>query len=115
NFAMGMLSALGYKLFVGTLRWDDTDYTLLVGGVALGVGGASAAVAGFFVDRFGRRRVAATASLALAAGWFAFALLREHWDIRALAWASGIYTQATLATMTVALIAMCMDLSWDKI
>lgn len=115
NFATGMISALGYKLFVGTLHWDDTDYTLLVGGVALAVGGVAAATTGFLVDRFGRRRVAATASVALAAGWLAFALLREHWDVRALAWASGLYTQVTLATMTVALIALCMDLSWDKI
>ncbi|HEY5922892.1 MAG TPA: MFS transporter [Kofleriaceae bacterium] len=115
NFATGMLSALGYKLFIGTLGWADTEYTKLTGGWALAVGGAAAAATGFLVDRFGRKSVAATASIALAAGWFAFALLRDYWHVRELGWVSGLYTQATLATMTVALIAMCMDLSWDKI
>ena len=115
NFATGMISANGYQLFVTQLKWHYTDYTLLVGGVALAVGGSAAAATGFLVDRFGRRSVAAAASFAMAAGWVAFALLRAHWDEPALAWASGLYNAAALAVMTVALIALCMDLTWDKI
>ena len=115
NFAMGVLSTTGYQLFIGTLKWTYTEYSALTGGWALGVGAVAAAAAGFLVERYGRRRIAAIASIAMAAGWFAFAMLQEHWASRELVWASGLYTQATLATMTVALIAMAMDLSWKKI
>jgi PAT family beta-lactamase induction signal transducer AmpG len=115
SFANGMLSAIGYPLFVRTLDWTYKDYTALTGGWSLAVGGAAAAATGFLVDRFGRKTIAAAASCAMAAGWIAFALARDHWDSRELVWASGLYTQAMLATMTVALIALCMDLSWDKI
>lgn len=115
NFAIGVLVATGYQLYVGTLGWTYTDYTALTGGWALGVGGAAAAATGFFVDRFGRKTVAAVASCLMAVGWIVFAQLREHWVDRELVWASGLFTQAMLATMSVALIAMCMDLSWDKV
>jgi PAT family beta-lactamase induction signal transducer AmpG len=115
NFANGVLSATGYQLFISTLGWSYTDYTALTGGWALAVGGAAAATTGFFVDRFGRKTVAAFASVGMALGWVGFALLRDHWDARELGWISGLYTQVMLATMSVALIAMCMDLSWDKV
>jgi MFS transporter, PAT family, beta-lactamase induction signal transducer AmpG len=115
NFANGVLSATGYRLYVGTLGWTYKEYTALTGGWALAVGGAAAATTGFLVDRLGRKTVAATASILMALGWVVFGLLRDHWDHRELVWASGLYGQAMLGTMSVALIAMCMDLSWDKI
>jgi MFS transporter, PAT family, beta-lactamase induction signal transducer AmpG len=115
NFAAGMLSATGYRLFIGTLGWSYTDYTAITGGWGLAVGGAAAAATGFFVDRLGRRSVAAAASCLLAAGWLAFACLREHWGVRELVWASGLYQTAMVAVLTVALIALCMDLSWQRV
>jgi PAT family beta-lactamase induction signal transducer AmpG len=115
TFASGMLAAIGNLLFVRTLGWDYTEYTKLTGGYALAVGALAAAGAGFLVERFGRKRVAAIASCAMAANWIVFALLHDHWHVTELAWASGLFMQAMLATMSVALIAMSMDLSWDKI
>jgi MFS transporter, PAT family, beta-lactamase induction signal transducer AmpG len=115
NFANGMLSAIGYSLYITTLKWNGEDYNLLTGGVALAVGGVVAASVGFIVDRLGRRTVAAIASCGLAAGWLAFAALSSHWDSAALAWASGLWGQACTAMLSVALIALCMDLSWERV
>jgi MFS transporter, PAT family, beta-lactamase induction signal transducer AmpG len=115
NFANGMLAAIGYSLYITTLKWSSEDYNLLTGGIALAVGGVVAAGAGFIVDKLGRRTVAAIASCGLAAGWFAFSAMRGHWDSAALAWASGLWGQACTAMLSVALIALCMDLSWERV
>ena len=115
NFAIGMIAATGNPLFIGTLKWSVEDYAGLVGGWALLIGGVFAANGGYLTDRFGRRRVAMIASCALAAGWVVFALLRDSWTDKTLVYAFGFYATACMATLSVALIAMCMDLSWPRI
>lgn len=115
NFAIGCVTGTGYGLFVGTLGWDPKDYTAITGGWGLLVGGSAAAITGRLVDWFGRRRVAAVASTALAAGWFVFAVLRDHWHSEELAYVTGFWEAAWTAVFSVSLIAMCMDLSWSKI
>jgi MFS transporter, PAT family, beta-lactamase induction signal transducer AmpG len=115
TFAAGMISATGYKLFISELGWTYDRYTAISGGWGLVVSGAAAAAGGWLSDRFGRRRVAAIASIAMAAGWVAFALVRPFWTETWVVYASGLYAGACLAILTVALIALCMDLSWPKI
>lgn len=115
NLATGVVTATGYALFVGQLGWKPEDYTSITGGWGLLVGGAAAGVAGFLADRYGRRRVAAIASLALAGGWLLFALVRSEWDNRTLIYVLGFYEPACQAVLSVALIALCMDLSWARI
>jgi PAT family beta-lactamase induction signal transducer AmpG len=115
NFAIGCITGTGYNLFVRTLGWDPKAYTTITGGWGLAVGGAAAASTGWIVDRFGRRRVAAIASVMLAAGWLVFALLRDYWGVHELAYITGFWEATWTAVFTVALIAMCMDLSWTKI
>jgi PAT family beta-lactamase induction signal transducer AmpG len=115
NFAIGCVTGTGYSLFVATLQWDPKDYTAITGGWGLLVGGLAAGSTGKLVDWFGRRRVAAVASIALAGGWFAFAVLRDHWDSHTLAYVTGFWEANWTAVFSVALIALCMDLSWPKI
>ena len=71
TFAVGVIAATGYKLFLVDLGWDYTEYTSIGGGWGLLVGGVTASGVGFLVDRAGRRRIAAIASVMLAAGWAA--------------------------------------------
>jgi PAT family beta-lactamase induction signal transducer AmpG len=115
NFAIGCVTGTGYGLFVGKLAWDPKDYTAITGGWGLLVGGSAAAITGRLVDWFGRRGVAAFASIALAGGWLVFALLREHWGSHELAYVTGFWEAAWTAVFSVALISLCMDLSWAKI
>ena len=115
SFAIGMTAATGYQLFVGTLKWKPEDYASITGGWGLAVGCAAASVTGFLSDRFGRRAVAAVAAIALAAGWFAFALMRDDWSNRTLAYAFGLCEGAFAAVFTVATIALAMDLAWPRI
>jgi PAT family beta-lactamase induction signal transducer AmpG len=115
NFAIGTVTGTGYNLFVATLQWKPEKYTAISGGWGLLVGGLAAMSTGKLVDWFGRRRVAAVASIAIAAGWFTFAMLRDHWDSHTLAYVSGFWEASWTAVFSVALIALCMDLSWSKI
>lgn len=115
NFAAGMLASTGYELFLKKLGWKYHEYSAISGGWGLAIAGTAAAVTGFVVERLGRRRVAAIAGALMALGWVAFALLDDHWDVRALCWAAGLYQQVMLATLTVAMSAMCMDLTWDRV
>jgi PAT family beta-lactamase induction signal transducer AmpG len=115
NFAIGFVTATGYSLFVGTLDWKPEDYTAITGGWGLLLGGVVAGLTGFLTDRFGRIRIAAIASLALAGGWLFFALMQDHWRNDTLIYFLGFYEAAATAMFSVALIAMCMDLSWTKI
>jgi MFS family permease len=75
----------------------------------------SAGITGFLLDKFGRRRVAAIASCAIATGWIAFALLQPYWHIKPLMYVLGFYDAGCQAVWSVALIALCMDLTWPKI
>ena len=115
NFAVGVVSATGPALFVGALGWKPEHYTAITGGWGLVVGGTAAMATGFLVDRFGRRQMAAVASLVLAGGWIVFALGRSEWTnlsfVRTLAFVEATAT----GVMSVSLIALCMDLSWKKI
>ncbi|HEU4613444.1 MAG TPA: MFS transporter [Kofleriaceae bacterium] len=115
NFAIGMIVATGYQLFIGKLGWGVDDYTAIGGGWGLGVGCACAAGTGFLTDRFGRRRVAAIASCALALGWIAFSQLESYWAKTWFVYAVGFYSEACQAIWSVALIALCMDVSWPRV
>jgi PAT family beta-lactamase induction signal transducer AmpG len=115
NFASGIVYATGYALFVGTLEWKPEDYTTITGGWGLVVGGGAAAITGVLTDRFGRRRVAALASIGLATGWFLFAMLRAEWTNPTLIYALAFFEGACQAVLSVSLIAICMDLSWTRV
>ena len=115
SLAIGMTTATAYLLFIGELKWTPKAYSNISGGWGLAIGCAAASVTGFITDHLGRRAVAAGAGIALAIGWFAFAMLEDYWTSRALIYAFGFYQGAFTAVFTVALIAMCMDLSAPKI
>ena len=114
-FASGLMTVTALQLFIDELKWDARDYTSITGGYALALAGVLAGTAGFFVDKFGRRRLAAIASCALAAGWIAWVLLEPYWSYRPLVYALGLYEAGCQATLSVAVFALCMDLSWPRI
>lgn len=115
NLAIGTVVATGFGLFVGELGWKPDDYTNITGGWGLLVGGACAGLAGFAADKVGRRRLAAIASFGLALGWFAFALCRPYWHDHALVYVFGLWEACWTSIVSVALIALSMDLSWPRV
>jgi len=115
NLAIAILVVAGNQLFIGKLGWKVDEYTAIGGGWGLAVGGTFAAVTGYISDKLGRRRVAAVASIALAAGWTTFALVPGYWTEPWLVYALGFYAEACQAVWVVSLIALAMDVSWPRI
>lgn len=115
NFALAVSAATAFPLFIGNLGWTNDDLAVITGGWGLAVGGACAAATGFFLDKFGRKTVAAFASCMLAVGWITFSLLSDHWTNRTLVYAIGFYENAWVGVWSVSLLALCMDLSWPRV
>jgi PAT family beta-lactamase induction signal transducer AmpG len=111
TFAAGVVAATGYKLFIDELHWKYDVYAEIAGGWGLVVGCVCAANAGWLTDKLGRRRVAAVASVLLAATWVTFALSRSLWSDHTFVYVTGLVGEAFLASLSVALIALAMDLT----
>jgi MFS family permease len=76
---------------------------------------ASAAAAGLLADRVGRRRLAAIAACGLAANWIVFAVMTSWWSSSVYIYASAMVETAFTSTLSVAVITLCMDLSWPRV
>ena len=114
NFAIGVLSTNGFALFTQRLGWSPEDYTSLVGGYGLLAGGVGAAAGGFLADRFGHRRVIATASIVMATGWAVFGALTYLWTNVAFVYAAAIVEAVSNSIMSVGIFALCMKLSSSR-
>jgi PAT family beta-lactamase induction signal transducer AmpG len=115
TFAIGVISANGYTLFIGRLGWTFDQLSVITGGWGLLVGGVCAALTGFLVDWLGRRTVAAIASCALATGWLVFSQLEPHWTNHTLVYFAAFWEAAWQAIWLVSLYSLCMDLSSPKV
>lgn len=115
NFAYAVLVANAFALYTQRLEWDPGDYARLTGGLALLVGFAGAIMSGFLSDLFGRRAIAAGGSILMAASWVTFAMLEPWWTVEALVVGFAVFQTFCNAVMTVALIALCMELSSPRV
>lgn len=115
NFALGILTANGFTLFIQELHWSQEKYTSLTGGFGLACGFAGAVSGGFLSDLVGRKRLAAIASLALAGGWLSFGLLTDLWSSDVFVYALAMFEAFAAAVLTVTLFALCMDVSWARV
>lgn len=115
NFAIGLVSANSYDLFIRVLGWKMEAYSEITGGWALVAGGFSAALAGAISDRIGRRRLVAICSVGLAANWALFAMAKGLWTNEGYIYVSALLQNMFTAGFSVGLITLCMDVSWPKI
>ena len=115
NFSIGVSGTTGFLLLINKLKWTNPELARLTGGWGFLVGGTCAAITGFLCDRFGRKVVAAVASIALAAGWVTFSSFPQYWHSHTFVYVSGFYEAAWSAILSVALIVLCMDLSWPRV
>jgi PAT family beta-lactamase induction signal transducer AmpG len=115
QFPIGVVTGMAPGMYVGALKWEYDDYLELTAGWTLAVGSVGAMLGGLVADRLGRRRTAAFASVALAAGWIAFAALEPYWDRDVVIYASSFYQAWWLYVMVGVLFAVFMDISWTKV
>jgi PAT family beta-lactamase induction signal transducer AmpG len=115
HLATHMLITVSSVLFTKRLGWRDTELTWLTGGIALFIGFGGSVVAGLLADVIGRRRMAAIASLTMGAGWLVFSLTEPWWPYELFVYGITILEALCQSFLSVALIALCMDVSWPRV
>jgi PAT family beta-lactamase induction signal transducer AmpG len=115
HIGVGVVTANAFVLFTQDLRWEPERYAQLTGIVGLGAGLGGSVLGGLLADRFGRRRVAMSASLALALTWAAFGLGTSLWHEDWFVYATAIAQPLATSVLTVCLFALCMDVSWARV
>ncbi len=115
TFATGILTTNSFVLFRQVLQWSPQKYSRLTGVLVPMFGLGGSVLGGILSDYVGRRRLAATAAIAMAAGWLVFGLLRAQWTNDAFVYPLALFEATTLSVLTVTLFALCMDVSWSKV
>lgn len=115
NVALGVLTANSFVLYTQQLGWSAEKYTGMIGllGPLAGLGGS--VIGGFLADLIGRKRLAALASIGMAAGWLVFGKLTGYWHTDAFIYPMAIFEVLCTSIMTVTLFALCMDVAWPAI
>ncbi|HEY6035039.1 MAG TPA: MFS transporter [Kofleriaceae bacterium] len=114
-FATSLLALIGNGLFTRDLGWKPETYASLVGGWGLVAGGLGAVAGGYLADRVGHRLLAGIASLALAGYYVFWSQTEAHWASHAFVYGVFWIEPVLVGTMTAALFALCMDVTWKAI
>ncbi len=115
NLCLGVLTTNSFVLYTQDLGWGPEKYGFLVGvlGPIAGVGGS--VLGGVLADFVGRKRLAAIASIGMAAGWLVFGKATSYWHTDAFIYPLAVFEVLCTGVMTASLFALCMDVSWPKI
>jgi len=114
-FATSLLALIGNGLFTRDLGWTPEAYGSLIGGWGLVAGGLGAVAGGYLADRVGHRLLAGIASIALAGYYVFWSRSEAHWASHAFVYGVFWIEPALVGTMTAALFALCMDVTWKAI
>ena len=115
HIGLGVVTANAFVLFTQELAWKPDRYAQLTGFWGLGVGLAGSVIGGLLADRFGIRRVAMAASLAMAANWAVFGIGTSLWRDDWFVYATSLVQPLTTSILTVSLFALCMKVSWAPV
>ena len=95
-------------------RLEQEEYAAVDRRLRLPAGFVASLGAGFIAD-LRRRRLAAVACFATAAGWLVFAMNPQWWHYHRFIYALSIVEPLSNAVLTVSLWALCMDTSDPKV
>ncbi len=88
--------------------WSRERFSTVSGGVGVLLGFAASVAAGFLASRFGPRRTAVVASVALGVAWIAFGLAARWWDRTDVVFGLVAAETICLAATTVSLFSIFM-------
>ena len=114
NIAGGVLNVVAPVLLVKHLDWKLEEYAWIAGGFGLAAGCVGSMLAGLIADHIGHRRLAAIASLVLAAGWITFALGDAYWQNRPFVYTLALVEPFAQSIMIVSLWSVCMSVSLKR-
>lgn len=115
DVGLGALAAVSTVLLMQDLGWTQAEYGQMVGGLPLFFGLGGSVAGGFIADRFGHRRVVAIASVLLGLAWLGFAAGKPWWHYRSFIVTTTCIEQLLMGTLSAALFALYMDVSWPKV
>ncbi|MDG2126033.1 MAG: MFS transporter, partial [Verrucomicrobiales bacterium] len=111
---IGIISVMLVVLTIQRLGWTKEEYDIVMSVTNwFGLGGAL--VGGFLADRFGVRRIAATASLTTAAVWLAFGLLSSLWTSKIVFQIFLCTHELLVSILAVSCFAMFMGIAAKKV
>jgi PAT family beta-lactamase induction signal transducer AmpG len=102
------LSVLMLVQLIERFGWSQERYAAVSGGVGVLLGLAASVAAGFLAGRFGPRRTALVASLALGVAWIAFGLAARWWDRTDVVFGYVAADTVCLAATSVSLFSIFM-------
>ena len=111
----GILGAVGPVLFIQELGWQDTEYSQVMATSGLVSGLAGMLIGALVVGRLGRVRTILISGTLLALTYLIMGFIEHLWTSRTVLtifiFANGILG----VTITVAYLAACMDLCWQRV
>ena len=111
----GILGAVAPVLFIQELGWQDTEYSQIMATSGLISGLAGMLLGALVVGRLGRVRTILIAGTLLALSYLVMGFLDHLWTSRTIL-IVFIFTKGILGvTITVAYLAACMDLCWQRV
>jgi len=115
HVGLGVVTANAFVLFTQELKWQPDTYAQLTGIFGLGIGLGGSVIGGLLADRYGIKRVAMTASLAMAANWAVFGIGSSLWHHEWFVWVTSLVQPLATSILTVSLFALCMQVSWARV
>ena len=102
------LSVLMLVQLIERFGWSQERYATVSGGVGVLLGLAASVAAGFLAGRFGPRRIALAASMALGVAWIAFGCASPWWDRTDVVFGYVAADTVCLAATSVSLFSIFM-------
>lgn len=115
QISIGLLSAASFALYTQQLGWSPAAYARFSGLWVLIPGGLGAVTGGLLADLVGHRRLAAIASVAMAACWIGFSFVRPWWTEDLVVYSFGVLYAFCQGALSAALFAVFMDLCVPRV
>ncbi|MEZ6119471.1 MAG: MFS transporter [Pirellulaceae bacterium] len=115
NIGQGLLQVVYTIYITQDLQWSQEKFSKATGGDAVFLGLAASIAGGFLADRFGAKRVASCATVAVGLLWICFGAVPSLWEFDGVIYALIYGQEVLLALLTVSLFSLFLTVAWPKV